>query len=84
MERAGWQCFDDIMTQHLLSLTTVPAHSGQRLVGAVAMLGRILNEWRGRARERRELAKLDHHAARDLGISLSQIQFEAQKPFWRA
>ena len=37
-----------------------------------------------RARGRREIAKLDDHAARDLGISLSQLQFEAQKPFWRA
>ena len=83
MERAGWHCFDDIMTQHLLSFATAPAQSGQRLVEAVAMLGRILYEWRGRARGRREIAKLDHHAARDLGISLSQIQFEAQKPFWR-
>jgi uncharacterized protein YjiS (DUF1127 family) len=72
------------MTQHLLSLAPAPAHSGQRLVEAVARLGRILNEWRRRARGRREIAKLDHHAARDLGISLSQLQFEAQKPFWRA
>jgi uncharacterized protein YjiS (DUF1127 family) len=72
------------MTQHLLSLTPAPAHSGQRLVEAVTRLGRILNEWRGRARGRREIAKLDLHAAHDLGISLSQLQFEAQKPFWRA
>jgi uncharacterized protein YjiS (DUF1127 family) len=72
------------MTQHLLSLVPAPAQSGQRLVEAVAMLGRLLNEWRGRARGRREIAKLDHHAARDLGISLSQMQFEAQKAFWRA
>jgi uncharacterized protein YjiS (DUF1127 family) len=84
IERAGWHCFDDIMTQHLLSFAPAPAHSGQRLVEAVAKLGRILNEWRSRARGRREIAKLDHHAARDLGISLSQLQFEAQKPFWRA
>ena len=72
------------MTQHLLSLAAAPAQSGQRLVEAVATLGRILTEWRSRARGRREIAKLDHHAARDLGISLSQLQFEAQKPFWRA
>ena len=72
------------MTQLLLSLAPAPAHGGRRLAEAVARLGRILNEWRNRARGRREIAKLDHHAARDLGISLSQIQFEAQKPFWRA
>jgi uncharacterized protein YjiS (DUF1127 family) len=72
------------MTQHLLSLATAPAHGGRRLVEAVARLGRILNEWRDRARGRREIAKLDHRAARDLGVSLGQMQFEAQKPFWRA
>ena len=72
------------MTQHLLSLATAPAHSGRRLVEAAARLGRILNEWRDRARGRREIAKLDHRAARDLGVSLGQMQFEAQKPFWRA
>jgi len=72
------------MTQHLLSLATTHAHGGQPLVDAAARLGRMLNEWRTRARARREIAKLDRHAARDLGISFSQIQFEAQKLFWRA
>ena len=72
------------MTQHRLTLATAPAHGGHRLVEAVARLGRILNEWRDRTRGRREIAKLDHRAARDLGISLGQLQFEAQKPFWRA
>ena len=72
------------MTQHLLSLAVAPRHNGQRLAEAGAALHRILNEWRCRARGRREIGKLDDHAARDLGISLSQLQFEAQKPFWRA
>ena len=84
MERAGWHCFDDIMTQHLLSFATAPAQSGQRLVEAVAMLGRILYEWRGRARGRREIAKLDERAIGDLGLSAGQMRFEADKPFWRA
>jgi uncharacterized protein YjiS (DUF1127 family) len=50
----------------------------------LAALARLLQEWRGRARSRREIAKLDDHAIRDLGISASQMRFEASKPFWRA
>lgn len=44
---------------------------------------RLLNTWRRRALERRELARLDHRSLRDLGLSASQVQFEANKPFWR-
>ncbi|MBN9540974.1 MAG: DUF1127 domain-containing protein [Alphaproteobacteria bacterium] len=44
----------------------------------------ILATWRRRAKERRELANLDHRMVHDLGISQTQIQFEANKPFWRA
>jgi uncharacterized protein YjiS (DUF1127 family) len=71
------------MTQHLLPLATAPGHSGRRFAEAVAVLHRILNEWRSRARGRREIAKLDEHTVRDLGISLGQMRFEAQKPLWR-
>ena len=50
----------------------------------VAYLGRLLREWRCRARSRREIAKLDDRAIRDLGLSTGQLRFEAEKPFWRA
>lgn len=43
----------------------------------------ILGTWRRRAHERRELATLDQRTIRDLGLSPSDIQFEANKPFWR-
>jgi len=45
---------------------------------------RILREWWQRARSRREIAMLDDRTIGDLGISRSQIEFEAQKPFWHA
>ena len=48
------------------------------------ILGRTFATWRRRAQERRELANLDHRTIRDLGLSPSEIQFEANKPFWRA
>ncbi len=47
------------------------------------ILARTFGTWRRRARERRELANLDHRAIRDIGLSPSEIQFEANKPFWR-
>ena len=44
----------------------------------------FLNEWRRRLRSRREIATLGYCTLRDLGLSAGQMQFEAQKPFWRA
>jgi uncharacterized protein YjiS (DUF1127 family) len=40
--------------------------------------------WVMRARTRREISRLDLCTIRDLGVSPSQMAFEAQKPFWRA
>ena len=54
------------------------------LAGTYTALNQIFATWRRRAQERRELANLDHRMARDLGISSSMIQFEANKPFWRS
>ena len=53
------------------------------LAGTYTAFNQVLATWRRRARERRELANLDHRTIRDLGISPSAIQFEANKPFWR-
>lgn len=53
------------------------------LMATVAAVGQLIATWRRRAQERRELAILDHRTIRDLGLSPSEIQFEANKPFWR-
>ncbi len=53
------------------------------LAGTYTAFNQILNAWRRRARERRELTRLDHRTMRDLGLTESQVQFEANKPFWR-
>jgi uncharacterized protein YjiS (DUF1127 family) len=53
------------------------------LAGTVAAFGRVLDTWRERAKQRRELANLDYRTMRDLGISPTDVQFEASKPFWR-
>ena len=53
------------------------------LAGTYTAFNQIFNTWRRRVRERRELSHLDHRTLRDLGLTESQIQFEANKPFWR-
>jgi uncharacterized protein YjiS (DUF1127 family) len=53
------------------------------LAGTFTAFNQIFATWRRRAQDRRELANLDHRAIRDIGLSPSEIQFEANKPFWR-
>ena len=53
------------------------------VMATVSAVGQLFTIWRRRAQERRELANLDHRTIRDLGLSPSEIQFEANKPFWR-
>jgi uncharacterized protein YjiS (DUF1127 family) len=53
------------------------------LAGTYTAFSHILATWRRRARERRELATLDARTIQDLGLSSAEIQFEANKPFWR-
>ncbi len=57
--------------------------SNAPLAGTFTAFNQIFATWRRRARERRELAILDYRTVRDLGMNPSQIQFEANKPFWR-
>jgi uncharacterized protein YjiS (DUF1127 family) len=54
------------------------------LAGTYTAFNQILATWRRRARERRELATLDARGLRDLGLSASDVNFEANKPFWRS
>ena len=42
-----------------------------------------LREWRRRARDRRELARLDARMLQDIGLSHAEREFLANKPFWR-
>jgi uncharacterized protein YjiS (DUF1127 family) len=53
------------------------------LAGTFTAFQQIFATWRRRARDRRELATLDHRTLRDLGLSEGEVQFEASKPFWR-
>jgi len=39
--------------------------------------------WRDRSRQRRTLMRLDDHLLHDIGLSRSDVEREASKPFWR-
>ncbi len=53
------------------------------LAGTFTAFANVLQLWRQRAHGRQELARLDHRALRDLGLTESGARFEANKPFWR-
>jgi uncharacterized protein YjiS (DUF1127 family) len=54
------------------------------LAGTFTAFNQIMATWRERARQRKELAGLDSRTLRDLGLSASDVNFEVNKPFWRA
>ena len=59
-------------------------HGARGVVNAFA--GRVLStfrEWRRRAHDRSELAKLDHRMLRDIGLTEADAEFLSSKPFWR-
>lgn len=41
-----------------------------------------LAQWHDRARERHQLRMLDDHMLHDVGLSRSDVESEARKPFW--
>ncbi|MBR0825518.1 DUF1127 domain-containing protein [Bradyrhizobium manausense] len=55
--------------------------SAQRLL---YQIGDTLHVWHERYRTRRELANWTSRDLQDIGLSWSDIAYEADKPFWRA
>ncbi|WP_029586575.1 DUF1127 domain-containing protein [Bradyrhizobium sp. URHD0069] len=52
--------------------------------GFFARLVETLHVWRERQVQRRQLAQLTERDLHDVGLSWSDIAYEAEKPFWRA
>jgi len=52
--------------------------------GFFAHLSETLHVWRERQRSRRQLAELSARDLHDVGLSWSDVAYEAEKPFWRA
>lgn len=52
--------------------------------GPLTLAADTLRTWHQRARARRELAHLDARTLRDIGVNVGNVEFEMNKPFWRA
>ncbi len=52
--------------------------------GFFAQINETLHIWRRRQLDRRQLAELTQRDLHDVGLSWSDVVFEAEKPFWRA
>jgi uncharacterized protein YjiS (DUF1127 family) len=52
--------------------------------GLLSQLAGTVHLWRKRSHERRELAHFSERDLHDLGLSWSEMMFEAEKPFWRS
>jgi uncharacterized protein YjiS (DUF1127 family) len=53
-----------------------PAHLVARLIAAVSFAAR-------RQRDRQQLARLDAHLLRDIGLDAQEAEAECAKPFWK-
>ena len=52
--------------------------------GLFARISQTLQLWYKRRHDRRQLAQLSARDLHDVGLSWSDIVYEAEKPFWRA
>ena len=60
-----------------------PAGADERLRAvALAHIARTIALWFARRRQRRDLAELDEHLLKDIGVTREQAAREAAKPFW--
>lgn len=52
--------------------------------GLIQQVSETLHVWHERYRTRRELSNWTARDLQDVGLSWTDIAFEAEKPFWRA
>ena len=52
--------------------------------GLWAQISETLHTWRQRQQDRRALVGLTERDLHDVGLSWSDVVYEAEKPFWRA
>ena len=67
-----------------MSTLTHEPMTNHHVTGVLAQLGETLHVWRQRYQTRKELAQWSARDLHDVGLSWSDIVYEAEKPFWRA
>lgn len=66
-----------------MTSTTIAQPRENRIAILAAHLKDTLNTWRQNALARRQLAGISARDLRDAGISVNQVNFELNQPFWR-
>jgi uncharacterized protein YjiS (DUF1127 family) len=60
-----------------------PYHESKGLGGLLTGLRLTLRRWRQRSHERRQLAMMNRAQLKDIGLTLSDVRREVNKPCWR-
>ena len=66
--------------RHFLAASANPALPGD--TGRLRQLVHLALRWIERSRQRNDLARLDAHLLRDIGVSREEARAEIEKPFW--
>ncbi len=67
-----------------MSVFTHESMTNHHAQGILSQLSETVHLWRQRYRARQELLQWSEHDLHDIGVSRSDVLFEADKPFWRA
>jgi uncharacterized protein YjiS (DUF1127 family) len=67
-----------------MSTCTHESMTNHHAQGIFAQIAETLHIWQERRHQRAELARWNERDLHDVGLSRSDIIFEAEKPFWRA
>ena len=67
-----------------MSTCTTQSMTNHHVPGLFGQVSETLHVWHERYRTRRELAQWTTRDLQDVGLSWSDVAYEAEKPFWRA
>lgn len=67
-----------------MSIYSHQSMTNHHTLGLFSQIIETLHVWRDRQHRRHELAQWNERDLHDVGLSWSDIAFEASKPFWRA
>jgi uncharacterized protein YjiS (DUF1127 family) len=76
--------FKRLLQEPKMSTYTLESMINSHGRGFLTQMVETLHTWRQRYQSRRELAQWSARELHDIGISWSDIAYEAGKPFWRA
>jgi uncharacterized protein YjiS (DUF1127 family) len=73
-----------LLQEPQMSTYTHESMTNHHVPGVLSQMADTIHVWRQRYRARRELAQWSDRELHDIGMSWSDVAYEAEKPFWRA